>query len=240
MKVARLWLEELPERTQEGIKKNGMKGPLISFSSDNPEAGPDAEDLKKYVFWVRPVLKIYRNKSPSTYLLGDALVEMNKELGGGLFPVAAVDLVDTVLGEANAIRKMCSKVRELYRNHSTSRDPVLSELKSLLVKRATSTELPASSSHEYPLQESGLPAGADNSDDNSDDSSDDSTDSSKDNTDDSSDDSSKGSSDDNSTDSSDDSDVRVLHDGDDEADSDVPSYAAEIPSATADNSFFEV
>ena len=142
-RLAQAWVDQLPPATVANSKESGMKGRrLICINVDNPLAMPDEDDVKKNALWVSACMELHPSKSPSGYLIADALLEMNIMLNKGLYSNVEDDkLTDVALEDAAAIRKMCTKMRTLFRNSPFSRCPILQRIKNVMTKRASKTSM---------------------------------------------------------------------------------------------------
>eukprot|EP00959_Pyramimonas_sp_CCMP1952_P146478 3066112-Pyramimonas_sp.AAC.1 len=96
-----------------------------------------AQCEKNYIF-IKPVLRAYPMKTPSPYMIADAMLIADGLLAGNLLKIPGVDeaglqgKTSMAVMEANDIKKLIGAVRYLSRGGRSSYSPIMRELKSLV------------------------------------------------------------------------------------------------------------
>lgn len=116
---------------------NYAGGPIVQLGADL-ELHVTRQHVRQHASVIIPVLKIYNDRIPSAFLMADALVELNKRLNGQMlkpYPTNNNKPEARALDEGLKIKRMLQYLRLLFRASTTSRDPVLDEMKQLMVRK---------------------------------------------------------------------------------------------------------
>ncbi len=67
----------MPEATKALIKLGLAKGPLLQVPA---VVTPTLRDIRKNIVWVKPLVRCYPGRCPSSYLLADAVLVLHDRL----------------------------------------------------------------------------------------------------------------------------------------------------------------
>ena len=122
-------VDAMPPKVREHVKAGKFNGDKI-MKLANLIAEPQHHELKSNKWALQATIKKMPGSIPSHYFLADVWAEANRILKHGLLKGGVVSA--RALHEGCALRKLWSYLRQLYREATTSWDPDIQELKSLL------------------------------------------------------------------------------------------------------------
>jgi hypothetical protein len=140
-KLAEAWVEAIPDAALTLMKQLRLTGDLVEL---DPVVDPSTRDVAKNMIWIKPVCRLHPGATPSAFLLADALIEFDNMMGNGALGKGKI--VDSLtrnaaaLDNAHKIKRLIGKVRRLFRQSTSSRNPDITEIKGWLQKRRRSTE----------------------------------------------------------------------------------------------------
>ena len=136
-------------RDHVDVRKLPGGGQLLLFASFNADSMKDAHTANV----AESMLLTYpSDKQPSAYMLGDAVLELDKSWSGGLLggpqdnPIKEKTRRDAALGEGQKLKKLLSYVRTSALKTEFGRSPEVTYLKSLANKRLVNRRLSFASS----------------------------------------------------------------------------------------------
>ncbi|CAK0800017.1 unnamed protein product [Prorocentrum cordatum] len=128
--IAEAMLSNIPAASASLILENKKKvDRVISY---NAAYNVTVQALKENFGYLKAVIEHCPQGAPSSYMLADAFLELDKLLNSKLLNPAGIKTKQVLaLEEAGRLRKMVGHTRNLHGRVDTSRDPVLMQLKSM-------------------------------------------------------------------------------------------------------------
>lgn len=117
--LATSWKDALPRGVLLNIQNGKMTGkPLVSLTFSHKDSIPTPQDVKKNIFWLRPLCSSFPKRTPSLFHIADSLLILDHQCQGLLFKSDGRE--DAAQREADKIGALVGKLRDMKRGGGAS------------------------------------------------------------------------------------------------------------------------
>jgi hypothetical protein len=161
-RLAALWFDALPGIALDLVRSGRFKGgALIKISSPVKVSIDDVEN--NYV-WLKCAIALFKDRIASMYFYADSLLMLDELLDGNL--LVATDTTpkaELALQEANNLKRVHGRLRELFRGAQGSYSKKIRDLKETLQRKTSLEKSTAGSSSATPVEQTTGPAASSSS-----------------------------------------------------------------------------